>query len=1846
MLIHFIKVQSSSNEIRISFNNGQTWESFSIDNNTIKDIQFSKNKCSNLNDIIIGSRAKHKPYKSDAMAKYFNLETRTTRYTTPEKLGTLLNSLTENTPSTAYSIKIKGVTIENFTKVKSAFNNLSKAIYVNLDSTDFRFCNDIFNTQHFLGEKNQKLLTGITLPEDLTYIGTNTFNGCVNLQDIVIPPLVTDIGRKAFYNCTGLKSVIIPTSVISIDSNAFDCDIGKSASLEEIQYLGSVAKWDQINIDDPNTFIKNKDHIRTITYTISLDDLESFLSNIESSVSEPVPLNITDITSNDSLIKLNNIIRATKSYIDLSSTDLSSVADVFYSMDDDDSSKFIDTDLKKYITSITIPNNATYIGNFVLSGYENLNTITIGSGIKEIRQGAFANCKSLTETIIPPNVTFIGFNAFKGCTNIKLSCTYSESFNSYFNNTGLEKSNVYKITIPTTVSIINEYEFENCVNLSNIELPTTISSIGKGAFKGCSRLKSISVPSTTTVINEETFMNCVNLRTATLPSTIITIKKSAFEGCNLLDTIVTNGETWENDNVFYTDLKEIGDRVFYGCKSLTDLDFSNTALKVFSKYLLFNCFNLKTVKLPESIEILDDYSFCGCNKLQSISLPKNLKTINKYVFYDTAITDISFPTNLNSIGTGAFKKSLLTNVDFPNGFTEIGEECFMDSSIENIILPNTIKYINANAFNGCKNLTTISFPEGFEELGYYCFANCTNLKTVKVPSTVTGTKKVIGFSDDAFKNISKIKIITLPGDVDYYSNLNGSSKNVYYKTVDKKQLPFKDFVFIPDNIDLSGYASLKDLENISDLCLPEGITELGKEAFQNCENLKTIFIPKSLKNIDYYAFNDCINLQSIYYEGSKDDWLRFTVGWHNDQVLATDGTQLLDKNGETLLTLNSKDFIKDGNDNLFKSDVKVYFNFTTQKYKSENFTNINIDEYSFSRDKNYGNITLKVDDLNRVCLISKFNENSDFISYNIDNIIYSFGKGAFHNCPNIELVITYTDDLSNYFQESGITENTKLEVIIPKSIYSIKQGIFKGYTGLRKVSFDEPTDVATINDFAFSGCTGLESISVPKSVNYIGKSAFKDCKGLISIELNENTLEIRESTFENCINLTDIHYPETLQYIRTRAFYNCKSLGYITFYDSLIDIEKDAFYGCSNVKLTCYYNENYSTGEVNWRETSKYLGNTGLTTYNVYKLIITDDKTEIPDDEFINESNPLEGFPNQYKNLHEVVLSKNIEKIGDRAFAECGNLSKVVIPNDSKLKIIGVDAFTDCTALENFNFPKHLVTINDNAFTNCQTFTSLNIPDTVTILGDGAFMGCTSLQDIHIPLNITYLSDNLFLGNSKLKKFNTPVGITSIGESTFYGCTAIDSFTISNIVTSVGYQAFYNDTNIKLTVYYNSYYDSILKQNGFNTNQVYKIHVSNNILEIDNYKFENYKSLEIVDFDNTGTSNVSVIGYGAFKGCSSLTSISLPSSLLTLKDYTFENCTNLSNLIIPSKVSRIASYLCLNNSKLKSITFMGSPIEISNGAFKKCSTLSSIRIPNSVKTLGKDIFYDCTNLSNINIPDNTTCKEIPSGFLHGCSSLTNITFNKHLINIRNGAFYGCSSLISMSIPDGVQYVGNSCFEQCTSLESISFPDSLIDLGSHALYNCTNLTSVKLSNNLTEIGFGTFENCTNLKWLNIPSKINIIEGNVFAGDVNLIVNLDNNNSFILTNNGKGILSKDLKIFYAFFDYSATSVDIPDTVTKIGNGCFKGCYKIKTINLPSKVNNIDEYSFMNCSGLTTLFIPKSVKRIGSGAFTGCTELGSVSGTGIYYKGNETNWSRINISQDGNTPITKPLRIIYNG
>ena len=200
----------------------------------------------------------------------------------------------------------------------------------------------------------------------------------------------------------------------------------------------------------------------------------------------------------------------------------------------------------------------------------------------------------------------------------------------------------------------------------------------------------------------------------------------------------------------------------------------------------------------------------------------------------------------------------------------------------------------------------------------------------------------------------------------------------------------------------------------------------------------------------------------------------------------------------------------------------------------------------------------------------------------------------------------------------------------------------------------------------------------------------------------------------------------------------------------------------------------------------------------------------------------------------------------------------------------------------------------------------------------------------------------------------------------------------------------------------------------------------------------------------TDTSN-DKLGISAFEGCSSLTSLTIPSSVTSIGAFAFKGCSGLTSLTIPSGVTSIGY-----------------------SAFEGCSSLTSLTIPSSVTSIGS-VAFAYSGLTSLAIPSGVT--SIGESTFYGCSGLINLTIPSSVTSIGNQAFSGCSGLTSLTIPSGVTSIGEAAFSGCCGLTSLTIPSSVTSIDHNAFSGCSGLTSIYVYlEKLPELGTYIFSGC--------------------------------------------------------------------------------------------------------------------------------------------------------------------------
>lgn len=222
--------------------------------------------------------------------------------------------------------------------------------------------------------------------------------------------------------------------------------------------------------------------------------------------------------------------------------------------------------------------------------------------------------------------------------------------------------------------------------------------------------------------------------------------------------------------------------------------------------------------------------------------------------------------------------------------------------------------------------------------------------------------------------------------------------------------------------------------------------------------------------------------------------------------------------------------------------------------------------------------------------------------------------------------------------------------------------------------------------------------------------------------------------------------------------------------------------------------------------------------------------------------------------------------------------------------------------------------------------------------------------------------------------------------------------------------------------------------------------IPDSVIRIDGYTFYGCSSLASLKIGNSLTT----IGVGTFYHCTSLTSVTLPDSLTTIENAAFFDCASLKSINIPKGLTTIEGYAFCECSSLESVTIPDTVTKIESGAFADCTSLTGIEVdPNNPcyasidgVLFTKDIntLVACPGTkTSVTIPDSVT--KIGFWAFHGCSLLKGATIPDGVTTISECAFYDCSSLASVTIPAGVTVIGENAFDLCYALKTVYYGGS-------------------------------------------------------------------------------------------------------------------------------------------------------------------------------------------------------------
>lgn len=344
-----------------------------------------------------------------------------------------------------------------------------------------------------------------------------------------------------------------------------------------------------------------------------------------------------------------------------------------------------------------------------------------------------------------------------------------------------------------------------------------------------------------------------------------------------------------------------------------------------------------------------------------------------------------------------------------------------------------------------------------------------------------------------------------------------------------------------------------------------------------------------------------------------------------------------------------------------------------------------------------------------------------------------------------------------------------------------------------------------------------------------------------------------------------------------------------------------------------------------------------------------------------------------------------------------------------------------------------------------------------------------------------------------LKSVALPNRLQTIGEEAFSKCRNLSAVSFPDRIDSIGPRAFY-ETGMSGVFSVPSV--RIIAKQAFARTQIVKVVISNDIEAAKSNTMYTIGGNSVFAYCDKLKEVVVTEGCTAlelgFQGCTSLTTISLPTTLRSIghksgntHNYIFCRCSSLKNISLPINLCFIG-YNAFSYTAISNIIIPDNVQYLWTYAFSSCQSLQSISLANNLKKISQGCFEDCTSLQNIIIPNQVT--QIDYRAFAGCASLNTITFGNDLEEIGRYAFYGCTSLLSVLLPSTVTSIGESAFEGCRNLSNVTLSDNLEEIESLTFKDCINLHDIHIGTSVSSIGSSAFFHCPLLTNVQIPSTV--------------------------------------------------------------------------------------------------------------------------------------------------------------
>ena len=811
-----------------------------------------------------------------------------------------------------------------------------------------------------------------------------------------------------------------------------------------------------------------------------------------------------------------------------------------------------------------------------------------------------------------------------------------------------------------------------------------------------------------------------------------------------------------------------------------------------------------------------------------------------------------------------------------------------------------------------------------------------------------------------------------------------------------------------------------------------------------------------------------------------------------------------------------------------------------------------------------------------------------YISANIEEA----GERLFANCRNLERIIV--DKNNPYFHSDGdCMIKTESKVL---------------FAGCKNSVIPDDGSVVKINDWAFDGCRGIESIVVPECVSSIGRFAFYQCNDLQEItlpfigangsddysyfgyifgadEYSENSSYVPSSlktvnisgnypiysnAFYGCGNIEEISAENDIAFIGDYAFRNCTSLLKFTIAGENCEMGYGVLQGCSGiVEVSVPYVKGKGTDYFGCLfGVDDYENNSGIPS-SLERVALTGG-TSVGDNYFRNMSG-----------IKSVVIADTFTSMGANVLTGCNALESVTIPfvgekaDGSGSLIFGHLFGMTGSGSHMTGLPQSLKSIRITSATkigyyalaDMRTIDYIYLPDTLTDL-DRAFTATTAEIVWGENPAITELRDECMRGYSGTS-FTIPESVTRLGDAVFYQCENLVDLYVHPGIVEFGSKAFsIAGDSLTFNEYDNAYYlgnaeNPYVLLFKAKTTDITACAIHEDTLLINNNAFYGCRSLANIILP----AGIRCIGEEAFSNCTSMDSINIEDTKITeLKYGTFSDCDSLVELILPDSVTSIENAFLFGCENLRKITLSENVVYF-DGGFEYCDSLEFNEYGNGLY-LGDDenpytVFVKVKDKNVAEFAFHEKTNVIMEYAFKDYTSASEITIVDNIRYIGYAAFAGSTATIKWDESPALKKIGNGVFREYAG-ESIVIPEGFDEIG-YSAFAYSKIKSIQIPQSVISIEDSAFDNCSNLLSVTLPDAVTVINRALF-----------------------------------FCCSSLREVNLSKNTTSIGENAFYGCESLEKIEIPQSVTVIDNDSIFT----------KSSAVIDWGETPGITEIGGMS------------------------------------